>query len=73
MFNIISALIGGVSLLLVAVAFLPLLGIANWIILPLPIIGLLIGLLSRGRLGRNLNLAALVIGIVRLSIGGGIL
>ena len=73
MFNIISALIGGVSLLLVAVAFLPLLGIANWIILPLPIIGLLIGLLSRGRLGRNLNLAAILIGIVRLSIGGGVL
>ncbi len=73
MFNIISALIGGVSLLLVAVAFLPLLGIANWIILPLPIIGLLIGLLSRGKLGRNLNLAAILIGIVRLSIGGGVL
>jgi hypothetical protein len=73
MFNIISALIGGISLLLVAVAFLPLLGIANWLILPLPIVGLLIGLLSRGRLGRNLNLAALIIGIVRLAIGGGVL
>jgi len=72
MLNLISTLIGGVSLLLVALAFLPLLGWANWLILPLPVIGALIGFVARGTLGRNLNLAALLIGIVRLSLGGGI-
>ena len=72
MLNLISIVFGGVSLILVALAFLPLLGWANWLILPLPILGALIGVFSRGSLGRNLNLAALVIGIVRLSLGGGI-
>lgn len=72
MLNLISILFGGVSLILVALAFLPFLGWANWLILPLPVIGALIGFFSGRTLGRNLNLAALVIGIVRLSLGGGI-
>ena len=37
MLNIVSLLIGLVSLVLVAIAFFPLLGWANWLILPLPI------------------------------------
>ena len=72
MLNLISILFGGVSLVLVALAFLPFLGWANWLILPLPVIGATIGAFYGGTLGRNLNLAALVIGIVRLSLGGGI-
>jgi hypothetical protein len=72
MLNLISIVFGGVSLILVALAFLPLLGWANWLILPLPILGALIGMVSRGKLGRNLNLAAYMIGIVRLSLGGGV-
>ena len=72
MLNLISILFGGVSLILVALAFLPFLGWANWLILPLPVIGALVGVFSRGTLGRNLNLAALLIGIVRLSLGGGL-
>ena len=72
MLNLISILFGGVSLILVALAFLPFLGWANWLILPLPVIGALVGFAARGTLGRNLNIAALVIGIIRLSLGGGI-
>ena len=73
MFNIVSLLIGLVSLVLVAVAFIPLLGWANWLILPLPIIGAGLGQLSTSKSGRNLCLVVLVIGIIRLSLGGGIL
>jgi hypothetical protein len=71
--NLISLLIGLVALVLVAIAFLPVLGIANWIIIPIAVIGAGIGALSRSNLGRNLNLFVIVIGVVRLIIGGGIL
>jgi len=74
MLNVVSLLIGLVSLVLVAIAFFPLLGWANWLILPLPIIGAGLGQLSgSGKGGRNLCLVVLAIGIVRLSLGGGIL
>ena len=73
MFNLVSLIIGFVALLFAIVAFLPLLGWANWLIIPLAIIGAGVGLLSRGTAGRNLNLFVILIGIVRLMIGGGLL
>ena len=73
MLNLLSLAIGGVSLLLVLLAFIPLFGWMNWFILPLPIIGLALGALSRSTSGRNLNLVVLIVGIVRLMLGGGII
>ena len=73
MLNLLSLFIGAVSLLLAIPAFLPFLGILNWFILPIPIIGLGIGVLSRKTTGRNLNIVALLVIIVRLSLGGGLL
>ena len=73
MFNIVSLIIGLVAMLLTAVAFLPLLGWANWLIIPLAVIGAGIGAVSAAKAGRNLNLIVILIGIIRLSIGGGIL
>jgi hypothetical protein len=66
--------IGVVALVLAAVAFLPLLGWANWFILPLAVIGAGVGQLSSGsKAGRNLNLIVILLGILRLMLGGGIL
>jgi hypothetical protein len=73
MFNFVSLVIGLVALVCAVVAFLPFLGMANWLIVPLAIIGAVIGMLSRGTAGRNLNLFVIVIGVVRLIIGHGIL
>jgi hypothetical protein len=73
MFNIASLIIGVVALIFAAVAFLPLLGWANWLIIPLAVIGAAVGIASRGTAGRNLNLFVIVVGIVRLMLGGGIL
>ena len=73
MFNLASLIIGFVALILALVAFLPLLGWANWLIIPLAIIGAGVGMISRGTAGRNLNLFVIVVGIVRLMLGGGIL
>ena len=73
MLNLVSLIIGLVSLACAAIAFLPLLGWANWLIIPLAVIGAGIGALSEGTAGRNLNIFVILVGIVRLSIGGGIL
>jgi hypothetical protein len=73
MFNLASLIIGIVALILAIVAFIPLLGWANWFIIPLAIIGAVVGMISRNTGGRNLNLFVIVIGIVRLMLGGGIL
>jgi hypothetical protein len=71
MFNLVSLIIGFVALICAVIAFLPFLGWANWLIIPLAIIGAAVGMISRGAAGRNLNLLVIVIGIVRLMIGGG--
>lgn len=73
MFNIFSLIIGFVALILAVVAFIPLLGWANWIIIPLAVIGAGLGMMSRGTAGRNLNLFVIVVGVFRLILGGGIL
>jgi uncharacterized membrane protein len=72
MLNLISLIIGAVALVFVAIAFLPFLGWANWLVLPLAIFGAAIGVMSRGTAGRNLNILVIVIGTVRLMLGGGI-
>jgi hypothetical protein len=72
MFNIASLIVGFIALIGALVAFLPLLGWLNWLIVPLAIVGAGIGMVSRGTAGRNLNLLVIVIGIVRLMLGGGI-
>ena len=71
MLNFVSLIIGIVALLCAAVAFIPLLGWLNWFIIPLAVIGAGVGQLGQGRSGRNLNLFVIVVGIVRLMLGGG--
>lgn len=73
MFNIASLIIGFVALILAVIAFIPLLGIGEWLVLLLAIIGAGIGMISRGTAGRNLNLFVILVAIVRLMLGGGIL
>jgi hypothetical protein len=73
MFNVASLIIGFVALILAIIAFIPLLGWANWLIIPLAVIGAGVGMVSRGTGGRNLNLFVIVIGVVRLMLGAGFL
>ena len=72
MFNLVSLIIGFVALVCAVVAFIPLLGWANWLIIPLAVIGAGIGMISRGSAGHNLNLFVILVAVVRLSLGGGI-
>jgi len=71
MLNVISLLIGAVALVSGILAFLPLLGWAYWLIVPIALVGLVIGMMSDRNTGRNLNLVVIVVGIARLMLGGG--
>jgi hypothetical protein len=57
----------------VVVAFIPFLGLLNWFIIPLALIGAGVGVISKSTTGRNLNLFVILVGIVRLMLGGGII
>ena len=73
MLNLASIIIGIVALLFAVVAFLPLLGWAYWLIVPLALVGAAVGMASTSNSGRNLNLFVVVVGVLRLMLGGGIL
>jgi len=72
MLNILSVIIGLGALLLLVPAFLPLLGWANWVIIPIAVVGLALGAMSSSNAGRNLNIVVVVIGTLRLMLGGGL-
>ena len=72
MFNVVSLIIGAVALVFALIAFIPLLGWANWLIIPLAVIGAAVGMISRSTTGRNLNLFVILVGVIRLMLGGGI-
>ena len=72
MLNIISILIGLLSLVIVIPAQIPFLGWANWFALPFVVAGVVIGQLSSSNSGRNFCLIVLLIAAIRLTLGGGI-
>lgn len=72
--NILAFLLGLVSLVIVIPATIPFLGWANWLALPLIVMGVIVGQLSStSKAGRNFCLLVLLVAVVRLSLGGGIL
>lgn len=73
MLNLLSLLVGAVALFLGIFAFIPLLGWGYWLIIPLALVGLGLGVVSRQKSGRNLNLVVIIVGVIRLMLGGGII
>jgi len=72
--NIIAILLGILVLPIVILGTIPFLGWANWLALPLLVIGVVAGQMSSsGNGGRNLCIVVGIIAAVRLSIGGGII
>ena len=81
--GVISILWGVVALLWMVLSLIPLLGWGNWFMIPFAAVGAIIAALGllftraqkrgRAKAGLWLNLAAIVVGAVRLSIGGGLL
>lgn len=73
MLNLVSILIGLVALLLAIPSTIPFLGWGNWIVLPIAVIGIGVGALSRSNHGRNFCLVVFVIACLRLMLGGGVI
>lgn len=71
MLNIVSIFIGLIALILAIPAFIPLLGWANWLVIPIAVVGLALGAMSSSNAGRNLNIVVIAVGVVRLMLGGG--
>lgn len=75
-FGVVGTILGIICLILTAVAFIPLLGWFNWFVIPVAVIGLIFGVLGRkntGMVAIILCSAAIVIGVFRLALGGGVL
>ena len=73
MLNLISILLGLIALLLAIPSAIPFLGWGNWIVLPIAVVGIGLGALSRSNHGRNFCLVVFVIASLRLMLGGGII
>ena len=73
MLNAASILLGLISLLLAIPSAIPFLGWANWVILPVVVLGAGLGALSRSNGGRNFCLVVFAIVVVRLWLGGGVI
>lgn len=81
--GIVSLLWGIVSMLWMVLALIPFLGWANWLLIPFAAVGALIGAIgialtreqnrSRAKAGLLLNAVVILVGVVRLSLGGGII
>jgi hypothetical protein len=81
--GLISLLWGIVSMLWMLLALIPLLGWGNWFLIPFAAVGAIIGAIGvlftssaktgRAKTGLLLNGIVIVVGIIRLSIGGGII
>lgn len=70
--NVISVIIGVVALGVALVGFIPLLGLLNWIAIPIAVVGLIVGMFDTRTSGRNLNAVVIAFAAVRLFLGGGI-
>lgn len=66
--RIISLLAGIVAL----IAFLPLFGWIYWLIIPLAVIGLIFAYLGNSRGSKIVSIIVIIMGFIRLSMGGGI-
>ena len=80
--GLISVLWGIVAMAWMVLALIPVIGITNWLLIPFAAVGALIaavGILftaspkrGRAKAGLLLNLAVIVVAVVRLGLGGGI-
>lgn len=80
--GLISLLWGIVAMILMILALIPLLGAANWLVIPFAAVGAIIAAIGilftrtekrgRAKAGLVLNGIVIIVGIVRLSLGGGV-
>lgn len=69
----LGLILGILAALGMLLAFIPLLGWLNWIIIPFAILGLIISAIGKSTGGMVLCGIVVIFGIIRLILGGGIL
>jgi hypothetical protein len=72
-FNIVSVLFGLLALPVALVGLVPFFGLANYLAIPIAVVGAVIGMLSGHKSGRNFNIFVLIVAAIRLMLGGGLL
>lgn len=81
--GLISLVWGMFAMVFMLIALIPLIGWANWLVIPFAAIGAIIGAIGvmasnaggngRAKAGLILNGIVMIVGIVRLSLGAGII
>jgi hypothetical protein len=81
--GLISVLWGIVAMLWMVLALIPLLGWGNWFLIPFAAVGAIIAAIGvlftragnrgRAKTGLLLNALVIVVGIIRLGLGGGVI
>lgn len=72
MLKIIGIILGVLSMLGMLLGFIPLLGWFNWINIPIAVVGLIFSVAGKSSSGKTLNIVAILFGMMRLMLGGGI-
>ena len=73
MLSILASIVGIIALILMIPTIIPFLGWANWLIVPIALLGAVIGSFSSSNFGRNFCLVVAALGVLRLIIGNGII
>jgi hypothetical protein len=68
----IGRLFGIISLITMIIGLIPLFGWLNWIGIPLAILGLILSVLGKSNGGMVICAVAIIVGLIRLFIGGGV-
>jgi hypothetical protein len=67
----VSLILGIICLLAMLLAFIPLLGWLNWIVIPMAVVGLIISSVSNAESGKKICTIVIIVGVIRLAMGGG--
>lgn len=71
--KLIGRVFAVITVILMLVAFIPLLGWLNWVVIPFAILGLLFSVIGKSKGGTIICCIAIILGMLRLMLGGGIL
>ncbi|MBK8984438.1 MAG: hypothetical protein IPM38_19490 [Ignavibacteria bacterium] len=71
--KILGIILGILAMIGMMIAFIPLLGWLNWFNIPFAVVGLIISVIAKSKEGTILCVLAVIFGILRLFLGGGIL
>ncbi|MFN8284235.1 MAG: hypothetical protein U0U67_13535 [Chitinophagales bacterium] len=72
MLKIIGIILGLASIIGMLLGFIPLLGWFNWLNIPVAVVGLIFSVAGKSSSGKILNVVAILFGMMRLLLGGGI-